>query len=56
METKTVSFSWEDQEYQGIIEKEYENAYLLEVIAPSDEMYEKFTNRMIVSKKECRAS
>ncbi|MBR8700092.1 DUF2187 domain-containing protein [Enterococcus casseliflavus] len=42
------------QKYQGIIEREYENSVLVQVTDPSAEMLDKFTNRMIVSKKICQ--
>lgn len=51
----TIFFTWEGKKYQGIIEREYENSVLVQVTDPSAEMLDKFTNRMIVSKKICQA-
>lgn len=50
---KKVSFNWEKSNHVGYIEKEYENSYLVVVDDPSSDMKEKYTNRMIISKKEC---
>ncbi|MGM0124409.1 hypothetical protein IGI37_001786 [Enterococcus sp. AZ194] len=49
-----IHFVWEDNEYEGIIEKEYEYSFLIHVHNPTAEMVAKYTNRMIVSKKVCR--
>ena len=37
-------------------EKEYENSYLIVVANPSPDMEEKYTNRMIISKKACETA
>ena len=50
---KMIRFSWEKNSYMGFVEKEYENAYLVVVSDPSPDMKEKYTNRMIISKKDC---
>ncbi|BAK21427.1 hypothetical protein MPTP_0968 [Melissococcus plutonius ATCC 35311] len=50
---KKVNFTWEKTDYNGYIEKEYENSYLVVVNNPSPDMEEKYTNRIIVSKKSC---
>lgn len=56
MEQKTsIQFIWENMEFSGLIEKEYENSYLITVTNPSDEIRTKYNNRMIVSKKKCTA-
>ncbi|MDR0921231.1 MAG: hypothetical protein LBM95_02485 [Lactobacillales bacterium] len=49
-----VNFSWEDEMYTGWIEKEYTHSYLIEVEHPSEKMKERFYNRMIVSKANCK--
>ena len=36
---------------QGKVEREYENSVLVQVTDPSEEMLEKFNDRMIISKK-----
>ena len=36
------------------MEKEYENSYLIVVANPSPDMEEKYTNRMIISKKHVK--
>lgn len=54
MPEKRISFTWEKCNYMGYIEKEYENAYLIVVSDPSPDMEEKYTNRMVISKKECQ--
>lgn len=48
-----VSFCLDKATHSGYIEKEYENSYLVCVDDPSKDMEEKYTNRMIVSKKNC---
>ncbi|MHC5248156.1 hypothetical protein [Enterococcus sp. HY326] len=48
-----VTFNLEKAKHCGYIEKEYENSYLVHVNDPSADMVEKYTNRMIVSKKNC---
>ncbi|MBL1230334.1 hypothetical protein IW492_13945 [Enterococcus sp. BWB1-3] len=48
-----VSFTWEKDNHVGYVEKEYENSYLVVVNDPSSDMKEKYTNRMVISKKEC---
>ncbi|OTN76706.1 hypothetical protein A5886_001784 [Enterococcus sp. 8G7_MSG3316] len=50
----TIFFTWEGKTYEAVIEREYENSVLVQVNKPSTEMLEKFTNRMIVSKKNCQ--
>ncbi|MGC6768664.1 hypothetical protein ACYSNR_17520 [Enterococcus sp. LJL128] len=50
---KKVSFNWEKGSHVGYIEKEYENSYLIVVNDPSSDMEEKYTNRMVISKKQC---
>ncbi|MFD1900018.1 hypothetical protein GQR36_08065 [Enterococcus termitis] len=40
----------------GYVEKEYENAYLVVVSDPSPDMEEKYTNRMVISKKDCQST
>ena len=50
-EEKKVHFIWEKTNYSGFVEKEYENSYLIVVANPSPDMEEKYTNRMIISKK-----
>lgn len=49
-----VSFSFEKNIYAGHIEKEYENSYLVVVSNPTKDMKEKYTDRMIISKKDCK--
>lgn len=51
---RRISFRWEKSNYMGYVEKEYENAYLVVVSDPSPDMVEKYTNRMIISKKSCQ--
>ncbi|WP_430609298.1 DUF2187 domain-containing protein [Enterococcus sp. DIV0876] len=50
----TIFFTWEGKTYEAVIEREYENSVLVQVNEPSSEMLEKFTNRMIISKKNCQ--
>lgn len=55
METQTnVTFKWENATLLGLIEKEYENSFLIEVKEPSEEIIEKYNGRMVVSKKICQ--
>lgn len=56
IQEKRISFNWDKGSYVGYIEKEYENAYLVVVSDPSPDMEEKYTNRMVVSKKECQTT
>ena len=48
-----VHFIWEKQIIQALW-KEYENSYLIVVANPSPDMEEKYTNRMIISKKHVK--
>ncbi|HCE13490.1 MULTISPECIES: hypothetical protein [unclassified Enterococcus] len=50
----TIFFTWEGKTYEAVVEREYENSVLVQVNEPSSEMLEKFTNRMIISKKKCQ--
>ena len=55
METQTnVTFKWEDVTLTGLIEKEYENSFLIQVASPSEEILDKFNGRMVISKKVCQ--
>jgi hypothetical protein len=49
-----VTFKWEHLTLFGTIEKEYENSFLINVQDPSKEIMEKFSGRMIISKKNCQ--
>ncbi|RSU12491.1 DUF2187 domain-containing protein [Vagococcus acidifermentans] len=51
---RKLTFSWEDKTYEGFIEKEYENSYLIDVTNPSEEMADKYLGRLVVSKKNCQ--
>ncbi len=54
METKTnVTFKWENLTLVGFIEREYENSFLVQINEPSKEIMEKYSGRMVVSKKIC---
>ncbi|MBP2099308.1 hypothetical protein [Enterococcus rivorum] len=53
---KQISFRFEKENYQGYVEKEYENSYLVVVSDPTPDMKEKYTDRMIISKKNCEAT
>ena len=46
----TITFTWEGKVYAGKVEREYENSVLVQVTDPSEEMLEKFNDRMIISK------
>lgn len=48
-----VIINIEEAKHRGYIEKEYENSYLVCIDDPSPEILEKYTNRMVVSKKNC---
>ncbi|WP_195493277.1 DUF2187 domain-containing protein [Enterococcus gallinarum] len=50
----TITFTWEVKVYAGKVEREYENSVLVQVTDPSEEMLEKFNDRMIISKKKCQ--
>lgn len=55
METQTnVTFKWENITLFGLIEKEYENSFLIQVKEPSAEIVEKYNGRMVISKKICQ--
>ena len=56
MEAKeNVIFKWHEQTFKGQVEREYQNAFLINVIEPYDkEIAEKFATRVVVSKKACR--
>ncbi|EOT47534.1 MULTISPECIES: hypothetical protein [Enterococcus] len=48
-----IAFTWENETFQGLIEKEYENSYLIHVQNPNDELVEKYNGRIVISKKKC---
>lgn len=48
-----ISFTWENAVYNGIVEKEYENSYLINVSNPNQELTEKYNGRIVISKKNC---
>lgn len=51
-----VIFKWKDQSFKGWIEQEYQNSFLINVLEPStSEIKDKFANRLIISKKQCKA-
>ena len=52
--SSTITFTWEGKVYAGKVEREYENSVLVQVTDPSEEMLEKFNDRMIISKKQCQ--
>lgn len=54
-EMNRVTFIWNEQPFEGIIEKVYENAVLIVVNNPSDELADKYLGRVVVSKKQCTA-
>lgn len=47
----TVTFNWQGSQFEGTIEKEYENSVLISVINPSAEIKDKYLSRLVVSKK-----
>lgn len=49
-----VNFDWQGSQFEGIIEKEYENSVLLAVVNPTSELKEKYLGRLVVSKKTCQ--
>ncbi|MBO0477356.1 DUF2187 domain-containing protein [Vagococcus sp. DIV0080] len=51
----TVTFDWQGTQFEGTIEKEYENSVLISVINPSLEIKDKYLGRLIVSKKSVTA-
>lgn len=48
-----ITFTWENEVYQGVIEKEYENSYLISVNNPNQELVDKYNGRIVISKKKC---
>ncbi|MGO3731687.1 MAG: DUF2187 domain-containing protein [Vagococcus sp.] len=48
-----VHFDWQGSEFEGTIEKEYENSFLINVTNPNFELKEKYMGRIIISKKVC---
>jgi hypothetical protein len=48
-----ITFTWENEVYQGVIEKEYENSYLISVNNPNQELIDKYNGRIVISKKKC---
>ncbi len=55
-EEKKVHFIWEKQIIQALWRRSNENSYLIVVANPSPDMEEKYTNRMIISKKACETA
>ncbi|HCM89358.1 MULTISPECIES: DUF2187 domain-containing protein [Vagococcus] len=49
-----VNFDWQGSQFEGIIEKEYENSVLIAVVNPTTELKEKYLSRLVVSKKICQ--
>lgn len=48
-----IAFTWENETFQGFIEKEYENSYLIHVKNPNSELVAKYNGRIVLSKKKC---
>lgn len=53
---KQVNFYFEKENFMGYVEKEYENSYLVVVSDPTPDMKDKYTDRMIISKKNCEVA
>ena len=55
MEMKAnVIFKWQEQSFKGWVEQENQNSYLINVLEPfNEEISEKYSGRMVVSKKHC---
>ena len=51
----TVTFDWQGSQFEGTIEKEYENSVLISVSNPSAEITDKYLGRLIISKKSVKA-
>lgn len=49
--TSKVLFDWQGSQFEGTIEKEYENAVLIKVLNPNIELQDKYLGRIVVSKK-----
>lgn len=48
-----VNFDWQGSQFEGIIEKEYENSFLINVTNPNFEITDKYLGRIVISKKTC---
>ncbi len=48
-----VNFEWQGSQFEGIIEKEYDNSFLISVSNPNFEIKDKYLGRMVISKKTC---
>ena len=51
----TIVFDWQGTQFEGTVDKEYENSVLVTVINPSFEIKDKYLGRLIVSKKRISA-
>lgn len=51
---RTVTFKWKGQSYSGVVEREYDNSYLIQVANACEEIAEKYKNRLVISKKNCQ--
>lgn len=49
-----VIFKWQDEQFSGWIEKEYQNSFLINVTNPNEELETKYAKRIIISKKACQ--
>ncbi|APB30876.1 MULTISPECIES: DUF2187 domain-containing protein [Vagococcus] len=49
-----VFFKWQGSNYEGVIEKEYDNSVLIDVNNPDEELKEKYLGRIVISKKDIK--
>ncbi|AQP53433.1 DUF2187 domain-containing protein [Vagococcus penaei] len=51
-----ILFKWQNEEFEGNIEKEYDHSYLISVANPNEELRDKYLSRIVISKKACQLS
>lgn len=52
-QASNIIFKWQNKQFYGWVEKEYQNSFLINVTNPNKELITKYAKRIIISKKVC---
>ena len=52
-QASNIIFKWQNKQFYGWVEKEYQNSFLINVTNPNKELITKYAQRIIISKKVC---
>lgn len=52
-QASNIIFKWQNEQFYGWVEKEYQNSFLINVTNPNKELITKYAKRIIISKKVC---